>query len=238
MGYDLDKLYEGPRSERRNKRRKVNRVLNILIVLVIVLIVFFGGKLIFGDKKVEETVSSENQKPEDGGSTPAETEAEKPEDKETPSTDTEEKPVEEPIEEEETLEPESSEDAVVTDGDAESNISKSIVNPAWQPIGTEQSEPHVISYDEGSADREEMERAASYATAIDRSDMIVWWLGRNGDNSIHATVSSKTSKQVFKVYLEWVPNEGWKPVKLEELKENDSPAYKKSNQDTDEEDDD
>ncbi|MEH7223159.1 YrrS family protein [Bacillus sp. JJ1566] len=231
MGYDLDKLYEGPRSERRAKRKKVNRILNILIVLVVVLIIFFGGKLIFGDKNVDESVSSNqtNQPADNEGKAAPDDSQDKEKDKnETSDKQKKEETKQEPIEEDEDEQkaPESDESAVVTEGDPESNIIKTIVNPAWKPIGTAQGEPHSIDYTEDSVDRNEMEMAASYATGFDRSDMVVWWLGRNGGNSITATVSSKTTKQVLKVYLDWVPNEGWKPTQVEELKENDSETYK------------
>ncbi|MEH7379856.1 YrrS family protein [Bacillus sp. JJ1533] len=241
MGYDLDNLYEGPRSQKRAKRKRVNRILNMLIVLVVVLIIFFGGKLIFGDKNVDETVSSnQTNQPQDNKAASddsrdkekekEETSTDKPDSQETNQEDSEEN-------KEEQQASESDEAAVVTEGDPESNIIKIIENPAWKPIGTAQAEPHSINYTEDSVDRNEMEMAASYATGFDRSDMVVWWLGRNGENSITATVSSKTTKQVVKVYLDWVPNEGWKPTKIEELKENDSQTYKNyKNSEPDEDD--
>ncbi|MCC3356626.1 YrrS family protein [Bacillus sp. REN16] len=228
MGYDVDKLYEGPRTERRAKRKKVNRVLNILIVLVIVLIVFFGGKLIFGDKNVDEPVSSNqtNQPADNEGKAASDDSKDKKEDASDhpKNEDTKQEANEESQDEQKA--PESDEAAVVTEGDPDSNIIKTVENPAWKPIGTAQAEPHSIDYTENSVDRNEMEMAASYATGFDRSDMVVWWLGRNGGNSITATVSSKSTKQVQKVYLDWVPGEGWKPTKIEELKENDSETYK------------
>lgn len=240
MGNDLDKLYAGPRSERRAKRKKVNRVLNMLIVLVIVLIVFFGGKLIFGDKNVEDTVSSnQTEQPDNnkGNSASGDTEDKT---EETPENEENNKELEEPNEEnkDEQTAPESDDSTIVTEGDPNSNIVNTIVNPNWKPIGTEQAEPHTTSFDSGSVDRNEMEKAVSYATGFDRADMVVWWLGRNGGNSITATVSSKTTKQVLKVYLDWVPNEGWKPTKIEELKENDSETYKKAMNTSEPDDDD
>lgn len=243
MGNDLDNLYEGPRSERRAKRKKVNRILNMLIILVVILIVFFGGKLIFGDKNVEEQVSSnETNQPKDSNekTTPQDSEdkvKESPADDQNKKETTKDSNVEEKAEENE---PESDESIEVTEGDPESNIVRTIVNPAWKPVGTEQTEPHITNFDADSADRNEMEKAASYATGFDRADMVVWWLGRNGGSSITATVSSKTTKQVQKVYLDWIPNEGWKPTKIEELKENDTETYKnyKNESDSDENDDD
>ncbi|MCH1627394.1 YrrS family protein [Fredinandcohnia quinoae] len=250
MGYDLEKLYVGPRSERRSKRRKVNRILNVLIVLVIVLIIFFGGKLIFGDKKGSEKANSndgnhqteqpvpnddDTQKDSEGDS---DTESNKNAD--TESDETEDDPEADKESDDKTDEvkkPESNEDATVTEGDPNSNIVNTIINPAWTPIGTVQSEPHTIVYDKGSNDRIEMEKAASYATGLGSENMIVWWLGRNGDNSVEVTMSSKDNQQIYRVYIDWVANEGWKPVKVEELKENDKKKQtsKETNKDEDEE---
>ncbi|MEH7236118.1 YrrS family protein [Bacillus sp. JJ1562] len=230
MGYDIDKLYEGPRSERRAKRKKVNRILNILIVLVVVMIVFFGGKLIFGDKNVDESASSnQTNQPADNEGKAASDDSKDKEKASTDKQDEQENKQESSEENKEDQAPESDESAVVTEGDPGSNVLKTIVDPAWKPIGTTQAEPHSIDYAENSVDRNEMEMATSYATGFDQSDMVVWWLGRNGENSITATVSSKTTKQVLRVYLDWVPNEGWKPTQVEELKENDSQTYKEFN---------
>lgn len=230
MGYDVDKLYEGPRSERRAKRKKVNRILNILIILVVVLIVFFGGKLIFGDKNVDESASpNQTNQPADNEGKAASDDSKDNDSKKEEAADKQKSDESEQEANEENKDqqkaPESDESVVVTEGDPESNILQTIVNPAWKPIGTTQAEPHSIDYTENSVDRNEMEMAASYATGFDRSDMVVWWLGRNGGNSITATVSSKTTKQVQRIYLDWVPSEGWKPTKVEELKENDSETY-------------
>src|SRR5699024_5666585 len=90
----------------------------------------------------------------------------------------------------------------------------------WKPIGTEQSGPHTVNYDDGSQDRKEMEEAVTVATGIE--DMTVWWLSRAGDQKVEATISNnRDQSEVYRVNIEWVDEKGWKPTKVEMLKEND-----------------
>ncbi|KHF31317.1 hypothetical protein LR68_00266 [Anoxybacillus sp. BCO1] len=109
--------------------------------------------------------------------------------------------------------------------DPNSNVIREIVNPSWQPIGTTQSEPHVTQYDKNSVDWKEMLDAISYATGISSSDLIVWFIGNGGSpNHAVATVSKKDKTEHYKVFIEWVTNEGWKPTKVQQTKRNRAPS--------------
>lgn len=89
----------------------------------------------------------------------------------------------------------------------------------WQPIGTTQTGEHITNYNDGSQDRTEIKRAVSYVTNIEEDDMIEHWIGNDGHQKVQATVSSKTTGQFYRVYLTWVDEQGWKPTKVERLKE-------------------
>ncbi len=91
----------------------------------------------------------------------------------------------------------------------------------WEPVGTEQTEPHTINYDEGSQDRKEMRQAVVAATDLNVNAFVMWYISRNGEQEVLATVSSQDESEVYRVYLSWVSNKGWKPTKVERLKEND-----------------
>ncbi|MCA1031845.1 DUF1510 family protein [Bacillus timonensis] len=227
MGYDFNKLYEGPRYERRSKRRRINTILNLLIGIVFVLIIIFASKLLFGKEENVTPVSStqeqsnnqSDKQSENGQSNNAENKQNN--EKSGSTTDNEDRNVNS-SETEET----DSRNLVVTEGDPESNIIRSIKNEDWKPIKTSQEEPHVVNYEDGSVDRLEMEQAISYATGLDISNMTVWWLQNNGHNKVAATVSTRDNGQIYRVYINWESNLGWKPVLIEELRENDSPYYK------------
>ncbi|MGG3842119.1 DUF1510 family protein [Anoxybacillus kestanbolensis] len=189
------------RFAKRSKQRKVNRVLNTFIAIVFALILFFGWKWLFAnDRPVKET----NTSPQ---SVEVETN-EPPNDEQLSETETE-------INEQQSND--TVEETVVDDPN--SNVIREIVNPSWQPIGTTQSEPHVTQYDKNSVDWKEMLDAISYATGISSSDLIVWFIGNGGSpNHAVATVSKKDKTEHYKVFIEWVTNEGWKPTKVQQLK--------------------
>ncbi|MFC4320875.1 YrrS family protein [Litchfieldia salsa] len=221
MGYDLEKLVEGPRSEKLSKRRRINRILNILIGIVFVLILFFGWKFLLSSNN-QESVSGQVEETQDSTNT---TEPPVEEDTALGSDDseTEEEPVEEVVE---APEGESTEHEEVTDGDPESNIIRSIKNKAWKPVGTNQTGPHTIVYDKGTPDRLEMEQAISYALGYENSsDLTVWELARDAENRVAATISTKDNSRVYRVYIEWVNEKGWMPLKIDELRKNDSKYY-------------
>ncbi|MFC0296166.1 YrrS family protein [Geobacillus jurassicus] len=202
----------GTRFAARAKRRRINRWLNGAIAVVVLLILIVGGNLLFGGEPGEKAVdrgakteaaNAKRVEVETGASTaPAEEEG-------TASADEQSEPADETSES----------NVTETPGPPGSNVEKEIVNPAWQPIGTTQSEPHETVFQKDSVDWKEMLDAVSYATGIAPEEMIVWFIGNNGPNKAVATISQKDQTAHYKVYIEWVTNEGWKPTKVQKLKQ-------------------
>lgn len=225
MKNDYDNLNEGARSQKRAKRRKTNLILNSLIVVVILLIVFVSINIFFtNDESAADNsnVASENEKAankdNDKKKDKKETAASKDEDKDESSENPDED-----LEAEGEEEPEETGDPVVTEGGSDANVKQTTENPAWKPVGTTQTGEHPAAvFDQNSADWQEMVQAYSYATGIDAANMTVWWNENGGaPNTALGTVSQKGSDQTFRVYIEWVEGQGWKPVKVEELNQND-----------------
>ncbi|HWO95372.1 MAG TPA: YrrS family protein [Bacillus sp. (in: firmicutes)] len=220
---------ENQRFEQRHKKRqsKLNRVYNVLIVLVAVLIVFVGGQMMFGNSEAQEstktaTASKEEKKTDKQDKEDSMSIYEEAEDESMDTTEDELAAEEENLEEENAEEamPEESEPIIEENTDPSSDTARTITDPSWQPIGTQQSEPHAATYDKGSVDWNEMLQAVSYATGVGTDDMTVWRIGNNGGpNKAVATISSKTDKKKYRVQIDWVENEGWKPVVVEELKQ-------------------
>jgi cytoskeletal protein RodZ len=226
---DYDNLNEGARSRTRAKRRKTNLILNTLIVVVILLIVFVSVNIFFSNDEGaadNSNATAENEKDaassgkqdnkDNNGSENADEDnnGEKTEQSDEGSED-----------DSESGEPEDSEDLgdpVVTEGGSDANVKQTIENPGWQPVGTTQSGEHAPVFDQNSVDWQEMTLAYSYATGIDKNNMTVWWNENNGaPNTAVGTVSAKGSEQTYRVSIEWVEGQGWKPVKVEELIQND-----------------
>ncbi len=205
----------------RHKRKKSNTILNILIGVVLVLIVTVVWNIVSDDEETVKEVEPENTSVE-----PSELEN---------KTEEEEKELvtEEIKEEESTSESEEStsetadspsetpaeEESILTEGSDDPNVIEVEVNQNWQPIGTSQSGEHVSIYDKDSIDWKEKISAIAYATKLNESDMYIKHLGNGGSpQKSVGTVTSKDSKEIYRVYLEWIDGQGWKPTKKETLK--------------------
>ncbi|GAB2554722.1 YrrS family protein [Gracilibacillus alcaliphilus] len=104
---------------------------------------------------------------------------------------------------------------------SDSNVARAYESN-WEPIGTSQSGPHTTSFDKNSTDWQEMKKAVEVATGIPSDEQVEWWFGSAGEQGVEATVSPKSNQdEVYRVHLEWVDGEGWKPVLVEELISND-----------------
>lgn len=226
----MSKLSKGSRFENRDKRRKANVVLNTLIGIVVLLIVVIGSSLMLGGNDSKQTSKETNEETgsnqienkeekdkEEQSSSKDDAESEQDSSNETDATKEDAENAEEPSEEEEQGE------EIVTEGDPNSNVEEIVENPSWEPVGTSQAEPHVAKYDKSSQDWAEMTKAMSSATGLSESDMTIWFLGNNGSpNDAVGTISSKDKSQNYRVQITWVENEGWKPVKVEKLKETET----------------
>lgn len=90
----------------------------------------------------------------------------------------------------------------------------------WSPIGTSQTEPHTIQYKKDTVDWEEMEEAIASAIPLQRSEMVTYWIGNGGELKAVGTVYNKNNKdEIYRVTIEWEQYEGYKPIKVERLKE-------------------
>ncbi len=104
--------------------------------------------------------------------------------------------------------------------DQDENI-ESAYTGNWQPIGTEQSEPHETQFDDETVDWEEMKQAIALASDLDADEMIIWRIGNDGEQKAVGTVSPSDNSETYRVYISWITDEGWKPTQVEILKENE-----------------
>jgi hypothetical protein len=216
-------LNEKSRSLQRAKRRKTNIVLNSLIVIVLLLIVFVTVNIFFSDDK---TASKENDKAgienkvvEENSET-ASALSEKNEEEEAIQKDSKDKEItsdekDKDKDKEENGQDDIKDQEVVTEGGNDPKVKKTVVNPAWAPVGTSQTGQHFNVY--SGVDWDEMVQAISYGTGIDPSNMTVLFLGNNGPDKSVGTIKQKDTQQEYRVYIEWVDEQGWKPTRVEEL---------------------
>ncbi|MBY7113372.1 YrrS family protein [Bacillus sp. FSL M8-0063] len=91
-------------------------------------------------------------------------------------------------------------------------------NPSWKPIGTVQGAKPEMKFKEGTVDWSEMKQAISYAVDVPESQLIFDFIGNNGDNKAYGSVRDKQSNKKYKVDIDWVENQGWKPASVQVLK--------------------
>ena len=199
------------RLDLRDKKRKINRIYNIAIAVVCVLIVLVAFT-IFTGKDVSQTSKEQTKSTQTKTTTDEKT-------VNTNETDIVEPTNEEVVKEEKaSTEPE----LVKVEGGDDSNVLNTYTSESWKPVGTEQTGVHTTTYQKGSTDWNEMTKAIAYGAGIDEASMHLWWLNNGGaPNTAIGTVSAGENPQSYRVYIEWVDGEGWKPVKVEELKKND-----------------
>lgn len=228
MKHDYDNLDEGARTRTRAKRRKTNLILNSLIVVVILLIGIVSFNIFFSNDEGAADNSDIAAENEDSAASPGKNDSKDGGNEGTDDNGSSAEENKDQAEEDSADADEESEDSeelgepVVTEGGSDANVKQTIENPEWKPVGTTQSGEHATVFDENSADWQEMVLAYSYATGIPKDNMTVWWNENGGaPNTAVGTVSEKGSDQAYRVAIQWVDGEGWKPVKVEELIQND-----------------
>lgn len=230
------------RTNRPNKPRNMNKILNALIAFVVVLIVITAGIIFLGNDTSEKAESPKNEETKSNTDSDTDSNDSSLESGETTSDEeTEEDATEgltteevEPTEEDEaseettenTTEDAESTESTTTEGGSVTSapsddpiVSESIVNTAWEPVKTSQTGSHTSVYEKGHVDWNEKLQAITYATGLASDNMITWQLSNGGgpQKSI-GVVSSKDKQEKYRVYLQWIDGQGWKPEKMETLK--------------------
>ncbi|WP_255452129.1 YrrS family protein [Sporosarcina sp. ANT_H38] len=216
----------------RKKGRNRNKILNSMIAIVVVLIIIAAGAIFSGGKsdkepsEIEETANDstvnedvveveEDVEEDDKDNAAEDSNSSTEEETSEPSNTTETDQVDESTTGGDSEKP----DSVTSSPSDDAIVAETITDTAWKPIGTTQTGDHVSQYDGSSVDWNEKKQALAYATGLPQDSMIFLKIKNGGgpQKSI-GIVSSRDSAQKYRVYLEWVDGEGWKPVKMDKLK--------------------
>ncbi|KLA30341.1 DUF1510 family protein [Bacillus cereus] len=221
--------------KQQNRRQKAIFNIAFTLVLVTVGIVTYqlftasntSKKAIAQEKKVtkieekktedKETVKIEEKKTEDKET--AKIEEKKTEDKETAKIEEKKTEDKEAAQLEEKSKTEKSVKTNGTENNEEEKTTSqekgSQTNPSWKPIGTEQGAKPEMKFKEGTVDWSEMKKAISYAVDVPESQLIFDFIGNNGNNKAYGNVRDKQNNKKYKVNIDWVENQGWKPVSVQ-----------------------
>ncbi|OUB88957.1 FMN-dependent NADH-azoreductase [Bacillus thuringiensis serovar medellin] len=221
--------------KQQNRRQKAIFNIAFTLVLVTVGIVTYqlftpsntSTKAIAQEKKVtkieekktedKETAKIEEKKAEDKET--AKIEEKKTEDKETAKIEEKKAEDKEAAQLEEKSKAEKSVKTNGTENNEEEKTASqekgSQTNPSWKPIGTEQGAKPEMKFKEGTVDWSEMKKAISYAVDVPESQLIFDFIGNNGNNKAYGNVRDKQNNKKYKVNIDWVENQGWKPVSVQ-----------------------
>ncbi|MFZ4451931.1 YrrS family protein [Salibacterium aidingense] len=217
QGFNDENRYE------MRKRKRMNRILNASILVVGALIVFFAVQLFLpGSEEASEEENQDNIENEESEQTEEET---APED--NPQTDNQQETEQEDSPETNTENEQNQDNDANEQNNQENDNSVSTPDPEegegnWEPIGTEQSGSFTHDFNRDSQNWAEMEAALRYATGLSEEEMETWQIENGGGpNKVTGTVStSENADTPFQVTMEFIENEGWKPLKVERLDSN------------------
>lgn len=225
------------RVRRKRQHNKGNKMLNWMIAIVVLLIVLVGVKILSSDSAPEEkeVAITDTTSDEEADTTETDTDTEGSDgDENVTDSDQEADADEKSSSKEGTVSDETDKDeeseessdnketekegTVTYTASEDAVVDETISNTSWKPIGTAQSGNHVSQYDGASVDWQEKKKALAYATGMTENDMIFLKIKNGGSpqKSI-GIVSSKDKSKKYRVYLEWVDGEGWKPTQMDVL---------------------
>jgi len=203
---------ESKRREQRKQKSKVDKILNILIAIVSILIVL-NVLTIFNDNDTEKELSKaavERQSKKDNKEIADTSKTDSKSEKNVVSA--------QEVDSEETDSDTASETKLIVQASSDPMVEEVIVNPQWDVTPTKQSGEHVSAYEKGHPDYEEKLETFRQAVQLAEDDVIFWSVKNNGSTESSVAVLSTNDKtENYRVFIEWVENEGWIPVKVEKL---------------------
>ncbi|MEK7019668.1 YrrS family protein [Bacillus sp. FSL R9-9410] len=231
---------QGSRFQEKQQNRRQKGIFNIAFSLVLVTVGLVTYQLFFTSDTSKKAIAQEKKatkieekKSEDKKATKIE--EKKSEDKEAAkieekkSEDKEVAKIEEKKSEDKEVaqleEKQKVEESVKTNGNENKEGEKTIpqekgsqTNSSWKPIGTEQGAKPAMKFEEGTVDWNEMKKAISYAVDVPESQLIFEFIGNNGNNKAYGNVRDKQSNKKYKVDIDWVEDQGWKPASVQVVK--------------------
>lgn len=205
------------RSNKRKKRRHINRMIYFLFILAFLLLIMLIFLLVTNNSSSTETSQSDVEK-----SDIEQEDVQKEKQEKSITTNQINEETEKNEDDEQQLEKIEEDNSFFVEyvEPSDDNVVVAYISH-WQPIGTDQEDPHKIDNSEGSVDYKEMMEAIHQVTELEKSNIIEWAIEQESDDTVITTVSDQDEERIFRVYLSWITNEGWQVTKVEELYEND-----------------
>lgn len=204
----------GSRFQQKQQKRRQNGVLNIAIAIVLLLVAIVAYQLFVPSTKeqassTDKKVSQQTTKNEKAG---------KSEDKESAKKKAEEEKLK-AEEEQKKAEEEAKANEKVSAEKTVSKAKEAYTKPSWKAVGTEQGSSPAMTFKQGSSDWNEMQSAIAAGVEIPKEQLVFHFVGRDktGKSKAYGDVQDKQSGKRYYVNIDWVDNEGWKPVLVQTL---------------------
>lgn len=216
------------RFQQKQQKRRQNGVLNIAIAIVLVAVAIVAYQLFVPDTKEQEAstdkkVAQQTTKNEKAGKSEDKEATKKKEQAEAKQKTEEEKlkAEEEKKKAEEEAKAKAEEEAKANEKapaeKTQPRATDAYTKSSWKPVGTEQGATPAMTFKTGTADWNEMNQAISAAIDVPVEQLIIHRIGNNGKNKAYGNVQDKQSGKKYYVNIDWVDNEGWKPVLVQTL---------------------
>lgn len=218
----------GSRFQQKQQKRRQNGVLNIAIAIVLVAVAIVAYQLFVpdtkeqaspSDKKVAQQTTKENKAEKAKGK--EETKKNEQEKAEAKKKEEEKQKAEEEKKKAEEGKKKAEEEAKanekVSAEKTQPKATDAYTKPSWKPVGTEQGATPAMTFKKGTADWNEMNQAISAAIDVPVEQLVIHRIGNNGKNKAYGNVQDKQSGKKYYVNIDWVDNEGWKPVLVQTL---------------------
>lgn len=200
---------------RENKKKRMNQLMIVLLIVALVFFLFLVIPLLNKDDAKDSSSTENNhdeqtEENEANNDNEVENNNENNETNENTNSNNNDEDIP-PI-----TEAENSDQIEVDTNSDDDNVIASYTAP-WKPIKTDQSGEHNSVFDEGSADRIEIAEAITAVTSFSEDEYVLWWIGNDGFNKAYTDIEHKESGQLYRIYYDWIDNEGWQVTKVNEI---------------------
>ncbi|WP_158582933.1 YrrS family protein [Lysinibacillus yapensis] len=214
MSKEQESLKRSKKRSEKRKKSKMDKILNSLIAIVSILIIL-NVFAIFTDNKKQPKQSTETAIQNESNEGKEDTNEEQPFENHNMVSAEE---VDENGKQELADASDESSSELITKSSNDPLVEEVIIDPEWKVNPTKQTGEHVSAYEEGHIDYEEKLVTIRNAVQLKENNIIYWSVRNNGGpNSAVAVVSTNDKNDYYRVYIEWVEQKGWKPVKVEKL---------------------
>ncbi|MDM5190082.1 YrrS family protein [Bacillus sp. DX4.1] len=213
----------GSRFQKKQQKRRQNGVLNIAIAIVLLTVIVVAYQLMFTSDAPEQAsspdkkVSQQTTKTKEAAKTENKEEAKSEKQAKLEKQKKEEEEKKKAEEEKKKAEEEAKANEKVAAEKTQPKATEAYTKPSWKPIGTEQGASPAMTFQQGTADWNEMKQAISSAIEVPVEQLVIHRIGNNGQQKAYGNVQDKQTGKKYYVNIDWVENEGWKPTLVQTL---------------------